>query len=143
MARRISPKEAHELMQQGYVYVDVRSVPEYEASHPTGAVNIPLMHRGPGGMSPNPQFLDAFRAAFPEGAKVILGCAGGNRSLRAAEMLEREGYDELVEQRAGFGGARDMSGRVLEAGWQEAGLPCESGAPEGRCWSSQQAKIAQ
>lgn len=143
MPKRISPKEAHELMQQGYVYVDVRSEPEYEASHPTGAVNIPVMHRGPVGMSPNPQFVAAFRAAFPDpdAAKVILGCAGGNRSMRAAEILEREGYDELVEQRAGFAGARDMGGRVLEPGWQEAGLPCESGAPEGRCWSSQKARI--
>ncbi len=143
MPKRISPKEAHELMGQGYTYVDVRSEGEFEASHPAGAVNIPLMHKGAMGMTPNPQFLAAFKAAFPDpdGAKVIVGCAGGNRSMRAADVLEREGYDELVEQRAGFGGARDAAGQVLEPGWQASGLPCESGAPEGRCWQSQKAKI--
>jgi rhodanese-related sulfurtransferase len=133
MPKRISPKEAHELMKQGYVYVDVRSEQEFEASHPDGAVNIPVMHRGPAGMTPNPQFMAAFQKAFGPDDKVILGCAGGNRSLRAAEMLERVGYDELVEQRAGFGGARDAGGTVVEPGWQEAGLPCEAGAPVGRC----------
>ena len=142
MPKRISPKEANELMQQGYTYVDVRSEVEFEASHPTGAVNIPWMHKGPMGMTPNPLFVDAFQAAFPPGTKVILGCAGGNRSMRAAELLENLGYDELVEQRAGFMGARDASGMVVEQGWMECGLPCEAGAPEGRCWASHKARIA-
>ena len=127
MPKRISPQEAHELMKQGYVYVDVRSEPEFEASHPEGAVNIPLMHRGAMGMTPNPSFLEAFKRAFGPDDKVVLGCAGGNRSMRAAEILEREGYDELVEQRAGFGGAKDAGGRVVEPGWQDCGLPCASG----------------
>jgi len=136
MPKRVSPKEAHELMKQGYVYVDVRSEQEFEAAHPEGAVNIPLLHKGPMGMTPNPSFLEAFKKAFSPDDKVILGCAGGNRSMKAAELLEREGYDELVEQRAGFGGARDASGAVVEPGWQASGLPCESGRPEGRCWES-------
>ncbi|WP_373046551.1 rhodanese-like domain-containing protein [Vulgatibacter sp.] len=141
MPKRISPKEAHELMKQGYVYVDVRSEQEFEASHPEGAVNIPFMHKGAMGMSPNPEFLPAFKKAFKPGDKVILGCAGGNRSMRAAEALERDGYDELVEQRAGFGGARDMAGQLVEPGWESCGLPCEAGAPEGRSWKSHQAQL--
>lgn len=140
MPKRISPKEAHELMQQGYVYVDVRSAPEYEASHPEGAVNIPLMHRGAAGMTPNPEFVQAFEKAFPPGSKVVVGCQGGNRSIRAAQILEGEGYDEIVECRTGFGGVRDAMGRVVEAGWADAGLPCEAGSPAGRCWESVRAK---
>lgn len=136
MPKRISPKEAHELMQQGYVYVDVRSEQEFADAHPAGAVNIPVMHRGPTGMTPNPLFLVAFLGAFPKGSKVILGCAGGNRSMKAAEILEAEGYDDLYELRTGFNGARDASGQVVEKGWQAEGLPCEQGNPDGRCWES-------
>ena len=42
--KRISPEEARDLMdKEGYVYLDVRSVPEFAAGHPTGAYNIPLL----------------------------------------------------------------------------------------------------
>ena len=35
---RVSPEEARDLMdKEGYAYLDVRSVPEFEAGHPTGA----------------------------------------------------------------------------------------------------------
>ena len=136
MPKRISPNEAFELMQQGYVYVDVRSEPEYAASHPRGAVNIPLMHRGPAGMTPNPQFLEAFKRAFGPADKLILGCAGGARAMRAAEMLEREGYGALFLQRAGHLGAKNEAGAVVEPGWEACGLPCEAGAPPERCWEA-------
>jgi hypothetical protein len=43
-------------------------------------------------------------------------------------VLEAAGYQHLVDQHAGFGGARDAFGRLAEPGWREAGLPVESGA---------------
>ena len=56
--KRVSPEEAKKLIDdEGYVYVDVRSLPEFEAGHPTGAYNVPLMHQGPAGMTPNPDFM--------------------------------------------------------------------------------------
>jgi rhodanese-related sulfurtransferase len=43
MPRRVSPQEAKDLMdKEGYVYVDVRSIPEFEAGHPAGAFNVPI-----------------------------------------------------------------------------------------------------
>ena len=34
--------QAHALQQnEGYTYVDVRSVPEFDAGHPAGAQNVP------------------------------------------------------------------------------------------------------
>ena len=51
----------------GYAYVDVRSVPEFEAGHPQGAVNIPLANMVPGGMVPNPAFLPDIQKQFAEG----------------------------------------------------------------------------
>jgi rhodanese-related sulfurtransferase len=125
MARRVSPEQARELMEkEGYVYVDVRSIPEFEAGHPTGAFNVPLMHAGAGGMIPNAEFLEVMQKAFPAGAKLVVGCKAGGRSARAAAMLEQAGYTNVVDQRAGFEGAPDpQTGRIVEPGWRPAGLP--------------------
>jgi rhodanese-related sulfurtransferase len=124
VTKRVSPSEAKELIEkQGYVYIDVRSVPEFEAGHPTGAYNVPIMNMGPVGMTPNPEFVDVMRRAFPKDAKLVVGCKSGGRSARAAAALEQAGYAEVVDQRAGFEGAPDFTGHVAEPGWRPKGLP--------------------
>ena len=41
----IMPDEAARRMdEEGYVYIDVRSIPEFEQNHPDPAVNIPILH---------------------------------------------------------------------------------------------------
>jgi rhodanese-related sulfurtransferase len=80
------------------------------------------------------------RAAFDRDAKIIVGCEMGGRSLRAAQMLLAEGFSNVIDQRAGWGGARDPFGRVKEPGWGPAGLPSEQGRPEGRSWEEMQKK---
>lgn len=123
MVKRVSPQEAKDLIdQQGYVYVDVRSIPEFDQGHPTGAFNVPLNHMGPTGMAPNPEFMAVMEKSFPKEAKLVLGCQGGGRSLRAAGMLEQAGYTSVVDQRAGFQGH-------AEPGWRPAGLPVSKEAP--------------
>ena len=135
--KRVSPAEARDLIdKQGYVYVDVRSVPEFAAGHPTGAYNVPLMNMGPGGMTPNPEFLAVMRA-FPKEAKLVVGCKAGGRSARAASLLESAGYTSVVDQRAGFEGAPDPStGRIGEPGWRPAGLPVTTEAGPGRTYEA-------
>jgi hypothetical protein len=72
--RRITPEAALDLMEkQGYVYVDVRSIPEFAQGHPEGAYNVPLQHLGPAGMTPNPDFMSVMQKAFPRDA-LVLGC---------------------------------------------------------------------
>ena len=133
MPRRVSPQEARELQdKEAYVYVDVRSVPEFQAGHPTGAFNVPLMHMGPAGMAANPEFLDVMRKAFPTDAKLVVGCKAGGRSARAAAMLESAGYTNVVDQRAGFEGAHDPATGSAEPGWRPAGLPVSRDAEPGR-----------
>jgi rhodanese-related sulfurtransferase len=128
MTRRVSPQEAQALVQdEGYVYVDVRSVPEYEGGHPAGSYNVPFMHASPAGMQPNPDFVQVMERTFPKDAKLVLGCMSGNRSMRAIGVLAPLGYTTLVDQRAGWGGAKDAFGRVSEAGWSGAGLPTAAG----------------
>jgi rhodanese-related sulfurtransferase len=83
-------------------------------------------------MVPNPDFLSAVEAAYPKDTKIVVGCQAGGRSLRAAEMMTGAGYTQIIDQRAGFGGARDAFGQVVEPGWAAAGLPVETGAPAKR-----------
>jgi rhodanese-related sulfurtransferase len=132
--KRISPQEASVKLAEGWTYVDVRTVPEFEAGHPKGAVNAPLMHAGPGGMVPNPDFLPVMRAVFPVEARLVLGCKSGGRSLRAIKVLVGAGYSQVLDQRAGWDGARDAFGQLAEPGWSRAGLPVELGQPATGSW---------
>jgi rhodanese-related sulfurtransferase len=131
--KRVSPQDAKELVDNdGYVYVDVRSIPEFDAGHPVGAYNIPLLHMAPGGMKPNSDFLAVVEANFAKDTKLVLGCKAGGRSLRAAQGLLQEGYTQIVDQRAGFEGARDAFGQLQEPGWRPAGLDVAAQSEPGR-----------
>jgi rhodanese-related sulfurtransferase len=98
------------------------------------------MHAGGGGMNPNPDFIRVMGAAFPKDARIVVGCKAGGRSLRAAQMLAAEGFTQVVDQRAGWDGARNPFGQVTEPGWSRAGLPVEEGQPSGRSWEDMKRK---
>jgi len=122
--KQVSPKQASELVGQGWSYLDVRSIPEYDAGHVPGAYNVPLMHMGPAGMAPNAEFAAVVAKTFPDkGAQIVVGCKAGGRSARAAEMLAASGYRNLVDMNAGW------SGNGKEPGWSQAGLPVEQKTP--------------
>jgi rhodanese-related sulfurtransferase len=130
-ARTVTPEEAQALLTQGYVYVDVRSEPEFEAGHVPGALNVPLNHLGPAGMTPNPDFMAVMQQAFGKDEKLVVGCKAGGRSRKAAELLQGAGFSDLADMSAGWDGARDAFGRVTP-GWSKQGLPVEPGAPQGQ-----------
>ncbi|HUF48634.1 MAG TPA: rhodanese-like domain-containing protein [Vicinamibacterales bacterium] len=135
VVKHVSVTEARELQEQGHVYVDVRSSEEYAFGHPEGAFNVPLLDRDPvtGQMAPNPDFVRVMQAAFPPETKLLIGCQVGGRSSRAAHMLASFGFGDVSNVRGGFGGMRDqMSGRVVDPGWHESGLPVEEGQPAQR-----------
>lgn len=99
------------------VHIDVRSVPEFEAGHAPGAYNIPLMHMGAGGMTPNPQFAAEVQARFPADTPIMVSCKAGGRSARAAAVLEGLGYTRLLDHIGGWGGGNG------DAGWVAGGGP--------------------
>jgi rhodanese-related sulfurtransferase len=136
----ISPQEANEKLGEGYTYVDVRTVEEFEEGHPAGAVNVPIALAAPAGMTPNPDFLRVMSAAFPRDAKIVVGCKSAGRSLRAAQALLAEGYTDVFVQRAGWAGARNPFGKLTEPGWSLADLPVEEGTPSGRSWDDMRKK---
>lgn len=141
MIERISPEDAKRRLDEGWTYLDVRSVPEFEQGHPAGAYNIPLMHMGAGGMEPNPEFMSVVERTFPRDAKLVIGCKSGGRSLRAAEMMSAAGFTNVVDQRAGWGGARDAFGQLTEKGWEAAGLPTATQGEAGRTWDELSKKV--
>ncbi|MBX7099951.1 MAG: rhodanese-like domain-containing protein [Myxococcaceae bacterium] len=133
--KKVTPQEAKALQDQGWTYVDVRSEPEFTSGHPAGAVNVPLLHAGPGGMSPNPDFLAVMLGNFPKDAKLVLGCMAGKRSANAGALLESNGYGSLADQAAGWGGPGGK-------GWCGSGLPEGSGAPAGKSYADLSKKKA-
>ena len=139
--KTVSVDEAKKLLDQGYVYVDVRHEPEFEAAHVPGALNVPLNHQGPRGMAPNPDFMSVMQTSFAKDEKLVVGCKSGGRSKRAAGLLVEAGFTEVVEMAAGIDGARDAFGRPLK-GWLQEGLPTEQGSPQGQRYSDVKQRTA-
>lgn len=124
--RQVTPDEAHKLLSdEGHRYLDVRTEGEFAAGHPATAVNVPVViaDRATGQMAMNPEFLRVVEAHIPKDTKIVVGCASGGRSQRAAELLTQAGYSHVANMQGGFGGARDQTGRTVVAGWAERGLP--------------------
>lgn len=130
----MTPEEAAALLAEGYVYVDVRSEPEFEAGHVPGALNVPLLHQGPGGMTANPEFLAVMQQAFAAEEKLVVGCKAGGRSKRAVDALTQAGFRDLADMSAGWEGSRDAFGRAVP-GWSKKELPVEHGKPAGQAYA--------
>ena len=130
--KRISPEEARERLEsdEGYVYLDVRSVPEFEAGHAPGAKNVPILHRTAAGMQPNGDFVAVCERAIGKDTKIITACLKGGRSLRAAQMLLGNGFSNVVDMRGGFQGESDLTGNLTYPGWEPRGLPVTTEAAE-------------
>lgn len=133
MPKHASVDEARQQLESGSIYVDVRSQPEFAAGHPAGAVNVPLLDRDPrsGQMMPNPDFVQIMQANFPADAKLLIGCQVGGRSMRAAQMLETFGFQDVTNVKGGFSGQRDPMGRSVAPGWEESGFAVATDAPAG------------
>ena len=134
--KRVSPEEAQGLMaSEGYAYVDVRSIPEFEAGHPEGAYNVPWKHMDASGWSPTTTTSSG--SWKPPSARTRSSSwaarAAGGRSA-AAETLIEAGFTHVVDQRAGFVGGMGPQG--LEPGWATKGLPTSQAAEPGRAYAA-------
>ncbi len=139
----ITPQEAHELLQKepNCVYIDVRTVREFAAGHPQGALNVPVAFPDPAqGMVMNQDFMSVVEANFSKDKKIIVGCQAGPRSDAAARLLQEAGYQDVSSMEGGFGGMRDPFGRVIAPGWSSLGLPVSQENSEGVSYESLAAK---
>jgi hydroxyacylglutathione hydrolase len=96
---------SHRLAGKGWNVLDVRREPEWEAGHIAGASWWPL---------------DNFKVAPPEidrNATIAVHCKGGYRSMIACSLLQRAGFQNVVNVIGGFDA------------WQEANLPVTTEKP--------------
>ena len=101
--REITPQEV-DALPEGTAIVDVREASEWEQGHLPKAVHISKSY-----------VEQQIEAAVPDrDAPVVLYCAGGVRSLFAAQTLEQLGYTNVASMSGGF------------QGWKSAGLPWEA-----------------
>jgi len=56
-----------------WVFVDVRTVEEFEQGHVPGAYNVPILFRTPAGMQPNAEFLAVVERLFDPDQKIVFG----------------------------------------------------------------------
>jgi rhodanese-related sulfurtransferase len=132
-----NPAGVQPLLGEGWTYIDIRTVEEFEPSHVTGAYNVPFLQRSPAGqMIPNGDFLASMQKHFNADSKLVIGCAAGGRSKHACDQLASAGYTSLVNMHGGFSGAFDMTGALTEKGWQDCGYECESDCQDGRDWNT-------
>jgi rhodanese-related sulfurtransferase len=70
-----NPPGAKQLLAEDpeYVYVDVRTVEEFEQGHVPGAYNVPILFRTNAGMQPNPEFLAVVTRHFGKDRKIVFG----------------------------------------------------------------------
>jgi len=131
MIDELNPLAAHERLQSGeYVYLDVRTVEEFVAGRPTGALNIPIGHmdQNSGRMVANPDFMKVVETLLPKDAKIIVGCKSGGRSASACQLMDQVGYQQLWNVVGGFLGKSAPGGFVIQKGWSQLGLPTEVGS---------------
>ncbi|MEK7229450.1 MAG: molybdopterin-synthase adenylyltransferase MoeB [Candidatus Binatota bacterium] len=92
--KEISVQEADELLKKNgkYLLLDVREKDEYREGHLEGALSLP---RG---------FLEIkIESAVPDKSTPILAyCAGGVRSLLAANALKEMGYQDVISMSGGY-----------------------------------------
>jgi rhodanese-related sulfurtransferase len=102
---RVNPNEAQERLQNGAVLIDVRERDEFDAAHVPDATLIPLS-----------EFAERY-AEMPQDKEIVLICAGGVRSARAAEYAASQGYN-----------VANLEGGINA--WAAAGLPVKLGGSQ-------------
>lgn len=71
----------------GYVFIDVRSASEYDTSHVSGAINIPLGEI----TEEHIKLKDLDR-----GSDIVVYCGAGGRAEQAKRKLESFGFSNVV-----------------------------------------------
>ncbi|MCY3870341.1 MAG: rhodanese-like domain-containing protein [Gemmatimonadetes bacterium] len=126
--KQLEPGEAKTAMDEAEnsVYLDVRTEMEFAQGHPEGAINIPIAVPGPGGMVPNPDFLNVVQKTLSDKEQPIFcGCQSGMRSQMATDLMARLGYSNLANVQGGFGGKVE-NGVLVVVGWRDSNLPVET-----------------
>jgi glyoxylase-like metal-dependent hydrolase (beta-lactamase superfamily II)/rhodanese-related sulfurtransferase len=100
-ARLVDAMAASRALAAGAVAIDVREDSEYDDSHISGALHIPL-----GSLAKR-------LPEVPRGRPLLTYCGHGERSATALSILQHAGFDQVINLDLGIGG------------WETAGEPLE------------------
>jgi glyoxylase-like metal-dependent hydrolase (beta-lactamase superfamily II)/rhodanese-related sulfurtransferase len=96
--QRISAQELSEQNQKVPLSIfDIRKISEFQSEHLEAAINIPL--------NDLEQQLDR----LPKDQAFVVHCAGGYRSMIAASLLKKKGYQNFVDVIGGFAAIKETS----------------------------------
>ncbi|MFE8604370.1 rhodanese-like domain-containing protein [Archangium violaceum] len=86
----MTPKElslkARELVEQGWVLLDVRTPEEFQLGHPEPARNIPVQ-----------ELPRRVAEVGPPGTRVVVYCQAGGRSAMATQILQAHGITDIFD----------------------------------------------
>ncbi|MGB7785827.1 MAG: rhodanese-like domain-containing protein [Salinimicrobium sp.] len=82
-----------EIQQEDVQLIDVRTPKEYKEGHIEGAKNIDFLAD---------DFLQNFTEKFDKNKPVYLYCRSGNRSAKASEKLQAEGFENIIDLEGGY-----------------------------------------
>jgi rhodanese-related sulfurtransferase len=101
--KEVTPADLKRMRERGeeVAVVDVREDREWNLGHVPSAV-----HMSRGTLEKKIEHL------VPRDRKVVLYCAGGNRSVLAADMLRQMGYQDVASMSGGFRGWVESGGDV-------------------------------
>ncbi|CAJ1930420.1 unnamed protein product [Sphenostylis stenocarpa] len=100
----IDARAANDLIQTGSIYLDVRTVEEFQKGHvdADNIVNIPYMLNTPNGKVRNPDFLKEVSLACNKEDNLIVGCQIGVRSSSATVDLLSDGFKNVKDMEGGY-----------------------------------------
>ncbi|KAK7406825.1 hypothetical protein VNO78_08459 [Psophocarpus tetragonolobus] len=100
----VDVRAAKGLLQTGCIYLDVRTVEEFEKGHvdAVNILNIPYMVNTPKGKVKNPNFLKEVSSACNKEDHLIVGCQSGVRSQCATSDLLSDGFNNVKDMTGGY-----------------------------------------
>ncbi len=101
LASTVSVNEAYQMVQDGALVLDVRTVEEWNEFHVTNSVFIPLDQ------------LPARLNEVPRDRQIVVVCRSGNRSQQGRDILRNAGFEQVTS----------MTGGLNE--WRASGFPVE------------------
>ncbi|XP_054810211.1 thiosulfate sulfurtransferase 18 [Prosopis cineraria] len=96
--------EAKTLIQSGHVFLDVRTVENFQKGHVDAdkIVNIPYLLDTPRGKVKNPEFLKQVSCSCDKEDHIIVGCDCGVKSLYATADLQADGFKDVRNMEGGY-----------------------------------------
>ncbi|MCO4761069.1 MAG: rhodanese-like domain-containing protein [Myxococcales bacterium] len=115
-----------DMLQGVALYVDIRTLSEFAAGHPPGALHVPLYEDRAGKRVLQHNFistLKALRDRTPHTTVLVLACRTGARSKQACALIAAYKLTNIIEFPGGWTGQVDAWGRRTAPGWRDASLP--------------------